>query len=288
MFQELWLKIEESILVMLRAFQELSRVKRYILAVGVIILIPSYFVAKYASYYIWNYQYRGDIVSARPSFNEAKDLVIGPTSVINLGGEIYSAFAEVENQNLDLSFQKADYEFSFYNSQKAKVSSARGSLFMLPNTKKYVIASRVSSREPVASADLTIGNIFWQKKAVIPSITLRTPEPSIYNSLNPLELVAEGVVINNSPYRLSNVRLTFVLLNSSGKIIGGSERSEFTVLPNERRAYVQRWPNIYLEEVASIEVFAETNALDGNNLILQDLPNSGGSDLSRPEINPFF
>lgn len=288
MFQELWLKIEESILVALRAFQELSLMKRYILGIGVIILIPSFFAAKYISYYVWNYQYNSEVVVAQPSFNEAESLVIGQAFVINLGGGTYSVLSEVENKNLDLSFQKGNYEFSLYNSQKAQVSSARGSLFMLPNTKKYVIASRVTSPEPVASAELFIDEVAWQKKAVIPNIRLSTPEPSVNNSLNPLELIAEGVVINNSPYRLGSVRITFVLKNVSGQIIGGTERSEFAVLPNERRAYVQRWPNIYLEEVASIEVYAETNALDGNNLILQDIPNSGGGDLSRPELNSFF
>jgi hypothetical protein len=286
-FEDLWLKIEETILILLRAFQELPPFKRIILAAGIILMIPSFFIAKYSSYAFWNFQYRDLAIVAKPSFTQSQDLIIGKTAVIRTGADTYAAYALVENKNLDLSFQKADYEFSFFTSNNTKVASARGSLYALPNQKKYVIASRVSSSESLASASLSVQTVQWQKKSVIPQIALHAPEPSLYNTLNPLELVAEGVVANNSPYRLATVRIVFLLFDKAGDIIGASERLEYSVKPNERRAYVQRWPSVYTDEVARIEVLPETNALDGNNLILQDLPGAGSSNLGRPEVNPF-
>lgn len=285
MLQELWLKVEEIFLVVFRAFQELPSLKRTILAVGLIAIIPSYFVTKYVSYGFWNFQYRNEYIAARPSFEQSQDVVVGKAHVLSTGANSYTAYAELENKNLDLAFNKAAYEFTFFNKEGAQVASSRGSLFMLPNSAKYIVVPRVISEDPIVSASVTVNDVRWQKKALIPEITLRTPEPATYTSLNPLEFVAEGIVVNNSAYRLGQVRLVFLLYGKSGEIIGVSSRSEFTVLPSERRAYVQRWPNIYQDEVAKLEVFAETNALDGNNLILQDLP---GGNLDRLEANPFY
>jgi hypothetical protein len=179
-----------------------------------------------------------------------------------------------------------DMNFHFFNGSKQKIDGVTGVLSLSPNQDSYVIASRVAVSEPIISATLEMHNLNWQKRSEIPNIRLITPEPDGYNSLNPLAFVTEGAVINQSPYRLSSVRLVFLLLDQSDAIIGAGDRLEFNLNPNERRAYVQQWPNIYEDQVARVIVKAETNVLDGNNVILPKNTNDG-SDLSRPEVNNF-
>jgi hypothetical protein len=286
MFEDLWLKVQEFILTLLRSFQNLSVVQRLVLAFCIVGIIPGFYLAKYSAFALWNLSYKDEIIVARPAFLEAKDLEIGRVGIINNGNGLYSIYAKVKNPNLDLAFQNGRYEFSFFNGSKQKIDGVTGVLSLSPNQDSYVIASRVAVSEPIISATLEMHNLNWQKRSEIPNIRLITPEPDGYNSLNPLAFVTEGAVINQSPYRLSSVRLVFLLLDQSDAIIGAGDRLEFNLNPNERRAYVQQWPNIYEDQVARVIVKAETNALDGNNVILPKNTNDG-SDLSRPEVNNF-
>lgn len=285
MLQDLWLKIQEIILVVLRSFQELSKGKRLVLIICLVAIIPAFFVAKYSSFAFWNWQYKDLRIVAAPAFQSNQELEVAEVEVIRTSDNLYTAFTKVKNPNLDLAFQDGRYELAFFNNSGDLVKTQQGSLFLLPDQEKYIVASNVSSAESIASAKITFSQINWQKKAAIPKITIRTPAPTTYEEVNPLQFITEGVIVNESPYRLGTVRITFVLYDASGDVIGISERSEFSVRSAERRAYVQRWPSLYESEVFRVEVFAETNSLSGNNLILEDLPSAGGSSLDRPDTD---
>lgn len=285
MLQDLWLKIQEIILVVLRSFQELPRGKRLVLIVCLVAMIPAFFIAKYGSFAFWNWQYKELRVVAAPAFQSSQDVEVGTAKVIRSGDNLYSVYTKIKNRNLDLALQDARYEFTFFNNSGDVVKTQQGGLFLLPDQEKYIVVSNVVSTEVITSAKVVLSQVNWQKKAAIPKIVIRTPAPTTYEEVNPLQFVAEGVIINESPYRLGTVRITFVLYDASGEIIGISERSEFSVRSSERRAYVQRWPGLYESEVARVEVFAETNSLNGNNLILEDLPSAGGSSLDRPDTD---
>ncbi|MCC7356532.1 MAG: hypothetical protein IT410_02880 [Candidatus Doudnabacteria bacterium] len=285
MLQDLWLKIQEIILVVLRSFQELPRGKRLVLIVCLVAMIPAFFIAKYGSFAFWNWQYKDLRVVAAPAFQSSQDVEVGTAKVIRSGDNLYSVYTKIKNRNLDLALQDARYEFTFFNNSGDVVKTQQGGLFLLPDQEKYIVVSNVVSTEVITSAKVVLSQVNWQKKAAIPKIVIRTPAPTTYEEVNPLQFVAEGVIVNESPYRLGTVRITFVLYDASGEIIGISERSEFSVRSSERRAYVQRWPGLYESEVARVEVFAETNSLNGNNLILEDLPSVGGSSLDRPDTD---
>jgi hypothetical protein len=123
----------------------------------------------------------------------------------------------------------------------------------------------------------------WQKKLNIPSVKLITALPNFYNMIDPPAFVAEGYVQNSSPYRLKQVRLTFLVYNSAKQIMTISQRDEFDLKPYERRAYKQLWPNLRLTTVQNVKVIAETNVLDPANLQLDTGSSGPASDLSRPQ-----
>ena len=288
MLEDLWLRIQEGTLIVIRSFQELPWLKRLILLICLVSFIPAFFITKYSSLALWNYNYREYRVVAKESFSNPQSLEVDSAKVLSVSEGNFAAYAKVKNPNLDLAFQNTSYEFSFENSSGEVLKTVKGNFYILPNEEKYLITPTVEllSENP-STVSLKLGDIKWQKKVSIPKITFRSPFPDVYDSLNPLELVAEGVVVNSSPYDLGKIRITFLVKDFNDEVIAVAERTEFTVKAGERRAYVQRWPNIYKNEVSKVVVNTETNALDGNNLVLENLPTAPGSSLSRPEGDGF-
>ena len=111
---------------------------------------------------------------------------------------------------------------------------------------------------------------------------LTTSKPVSSYQTAPPAFVLQGDFFNNSPYELKKVRLTFVLFNPNVQIIGVSQRDESTIKPFERRAYKQLWPNSAVPELGKIDVTADTNTLDENNLTVSSAPSDGAGNLGRP------
>ena len=94
--------------------------------------------------------------------------------------------------------------------------------------------------------------------------------------------MVEGAIQNLSAYQLQEVKITFLLYGTGGKIIGASQRSEFNLKPSERRDYKQIWSGVSGSNVVKIEALPATNLLDKNNLVVPDSSaKTGGGDLGR-------
>ena len=125
--------------------------------------------------------------------------------------------------------------------------------------------------------------IAWQKRLNISAVNFSISLPQTFEQYSPLAFVAQGDFVNNSPYTLSKVRLTFVLFDQNQNIIGVSQRDESTVTPFERRAYKQLWPNMTAGNLSRVDVTADTNTLDPSNLSAPAVNSGTSSDLSRPK-----
>lgn len=277
------LEIQEAELATQKALAGFPPVIKWLLIFCVLAIIPAYLISKTVAQKVWLGRYQQNALAAKPSFTNPKTPTVSPVSVTSLGSGVYAAVVQVSNQNLDLSADNVPYQFSFYNSQKQQIYSESGQLFLLPNQTKYVVLPRFTAPEPVAYSDFQFsGNIPWQKRLSIPTVNLTTSLPSSSQQASPPAFVVQGSFTNQSPYTLAQVELTFVLFDNNNNIIGTSERDEFTVAPFELRSYKQLWPNIFATNLGSIEVFADTDSLDPNNVSYQPPPASSASDLSRP------
>ena len=248
-------------------------------------MLPAYFVAKNVSYKIWQKKYAAGAVAAKPSFTDPKPLTIDPVSVSSMGENIYAATAKISNQNLDLSAENISYRFIFYDAAKEPLyTTPNDTFYILPNQTKYLTVPRFTATQPVAYTDLQINQkIAWQKRLQLPEVKLITTAPNTYQQMNPSAFVVEGEVTSQSPYQLGKIRLTFLLYDSANKIIGVSQRDEFTLKPRERRAYKQLWPGVAASNLNRTEIIAETNTLDPNNITVVSQPAGNSSDLSRPK-----
>lgn len=276
------LNIQEAELGAQKALSRFPRPLRWLFILCLLALIPGYFVAKNVSYKIWLNRYSQGQITAKASFTNPKDPVVSNIYLTSQGPNAYAAAVKLSNQNLDLSLENEGFKFTFFNDQKQEVYSYSGSLFLLPNQAKYIIAPPFNSSAKVAFANFDLTNpLKWQKRLNTPTVSLKTSLPNSYFQASPTAFVVEGDYINNSPYKLAAVQLTFVLFDVSGNIIGVSSRQDSTLSAFERRAYKQLWPNVAANNLGRVEVDADTNTLDPNNLSTNSSPAGPASDLSR-------
>ena len=141
------------------------------------------------------------------------------------------------------------------------------------------------SRQPIANAEIVFApNTVWKKKLSLPSVKLNITAVRFSQLQTPPAFSVEGMIENTSSYQLKQVRLVFLVFDSFKHLLAVSERYEFTLGSGENRAYKQLWPDQSFPDAASVQVLAETNTLDQENLRLEKTPTGSGSDLNRPEI----
>ncbi len=279
--QSIELDLKESEFFLGNFWSKLSKLFRVTFIIFILLIIPGYFLAKLAGQKIGDSYFKKDLISSHASFNNPTPLSPEKVRILNLGNNEFAAYSQVTNSNLDLSAGTANYKFSFYSTTGRLVQAIPGKTFFLPNQKKYIMVPRLESVEPIGSGNLEFSKMTWQKKLSIPEVHLSTTPPNLYEQSEPAAFVAEGSVLNDSPYSLSTVRLTFLLYGQTGQIIAVSQRDEFNLPPFGRRAYKQFWNNFDSNSVTRAQIFAETNTLDSKNLTLQNFETSPSSNLSR-------
>ncbi len=263
---------------------------RWFLAFSVLAILPGYYSAKNLSFKYWQRQYQPLLVSAKASFENPK--IPGPLAfdITTFGQNYYSAVATVLNQNLGLSAENVGYGFEFFGQNGEKIdildAETKGAAFFLPNQTKYLVIPKFSSPIKIAGGRITFDQkIAWRNKFSLPQIKIASYAPVITNQLDPLQFVVEGAFKNESSYHIKQVRLIFLVYSADKKVIAVSQRDEFDVAPNERRAYKQVWPRVFSLEAQKAVVVAEVNVLDGKNLQAEKTPSTPASDLTRPQKN---
>jgi hypothetical protein len=277
------IQIEETELNVQKTLQSLPKVVRWFTIIITLAIIPAYFISQNIAYKILLNRYNQNQALAKPSFTNPSQPKNSNVYLTTLGQNQYAAAVMLTNLNLDLSVKQLDYQFIFSNSKKQEVYRYNGKTYLLPNESKYVIVPTFTTNEQIIFADFVLPEkISWQKRIEIPKINLSTSLPKIGFELNPFNFYVEGNFVNNSNYELREAKITFVLFDQSGTIVGLSQRDEYTIKPNEQRSYKQLWPNMNPDNIDKVKVDVFTNPLNENNLKLSPYNPSPASDLSRP------
>ena len=269
------------------ALKNLPPIMRVVVIFCVVALIPGYFATRYSSEAFWNYSYKSFEVTARPSFQNPKAPVVGQVTILPLGGLDYTAYAEVTNQNFELSADNVGYKFSFKTAAGETAYSATGRLFFLPAQKRLLVAPRFSAIQPVVSGELALDEVHWAKPFSIPKVSLTAIRPNLTKPLDIAPFTVEAAVRNDSPYQLKKIELAIVAYGQAKQVLAVSMRQEFTVNPNEVRKFPVTFPGLAADQIVSIDLIPQTDVLDPGNLLLMESPGSPGSDLRRPTNNNF-
>lgn len=247
--------------------------KKWLILSIAALIIPAYLIARIGTEQYLSLRYAREALTAQAAFKAAQNPVIGKMTIIRNPNDTFSAAVLVTNPNLDLSATGISYTANFTNSNGQTAYTATGSLYLLPNEKKYVVFPKIeATTSSISSGTLELKDINWQKKLNIPEVTLRATEPLIYDEANPLNFIAEGSIINDSPYQIGAARIVFLLFDERNEIIGVSQRDEFRLVPFGRRAYKQIWPGLYRSQVRKVQVMPVTNTMDPANITTDAAP----------------
>lgn len=252
-----WLSMQEA----LYTFAPWQRV---VLVFGIIMIIPAYWIFRVGAKTIYSQSYKKYHVAATPSFTDPQPLQLGAVAILPVTGGGYTAYAKVANPNLKLSGTFARYVAKFTGQTGQQVYQTNGQFYVSPGKETYIIIPRFAPAEPVVAGTLEIADVKWQQKFQVPEINLSVPAPTAFEEPGGTRI--EGIVVNNSPYKIGAVRIVVFLYDAAGKVVGVSDRSEFTVLPRERRAYVLQFKGVSPEDFSKIAAFPETNAADVANV----------------------
>ena len=284
--EKLQLGIEEAEFNASRALSGFPSIFKWIFVLLFIALIPSYFVVKSLSYHYWQTKLAPLKFVSKPSFENPQNLQISSANLVSYLDGSFGAVVEITNPNKDLS-TNITYSWRYYSLsgqilQPLNSEAVGGDTFVLPSSKKYIVAAKIITQEPISRAEVILNQpVKWQKKLGLLPALLSVSEANFSQQLSPLLFSVSSVVYNNSPYQIKQIRLSFLVYNPQGQLIAVSQRFENDLSPNEHRAFKQLWPNLYAN-AGRAEVIAETNLLDPNNLLLPKNLNNA-SDLSRPK-----
>ncbi len=264
------LGVEETGFSFLGELRNLPDWKRNLILIVAISIVPLYLIARIGTEQFLAQKYGREALSAQSAFKLSQEPTVGDMVIIKNPNSTYSAAVLISNPNLDLAATGITYSATFEDSNKKTVYSTSNTLYLLPNEKKYLVFPKIESGSAtVSSGSITLDNINWQKKLNIPEIKLRASEPIIYDEANPLTFIAEGSIINDSPYQIATARIVFLLYGENNELIGVSQRDEYKLVPYGRRAYKQLWPGLYRSQVKKIQVIPVTNSLDPQNVTVE-------------------
>ena len=268
--QKIELEIQEKELEAAEFVSSFSSGKRILLIALVLLIIPGYFLAKFATAQILLYQFNKSKVTAHPAVVTSLpvEVVKGESGILPITDTNYSAYALIQNTNRDLVATDFSYTFRFLDEDNKVVHSVNDETFLLPGARKYLIVPNVRIDKAPVNVKIEFGEIQWKKRLSIAEVNLQKSIPQYGRQSNPTGFFVEGTIRNNSVYNLRSILISGIVRDSSGEIIAVSQYKADTVGTKESREYRLFWPLDIADLVTDTpEIIVETNVLDQNNLV---------------------
>lgn len=250
-----------------------SPIQRVILIGAVVFIIPGYWLFRVGAKAGYAHAYKKYEVTATPSFVNPANLSLGRVAVLPVSGG-YMGYAKVTNPNLEISATHARYKVRFLNSRGTQMYETTGTLYVPAAKDTTIVFPRFTTTDAVASAQLEVTNVQWQKKLALPKVDLNAPAPVPFEEAGGVRL--EGVVTNNTGFKIGAVRVVVFVYNEHDEIVAVSERVESDLASRQRRAYVLHFPGMTKSQFNRIVPIVDTNTADSGNINLGDVPNAPG------------
>src|SRR3989338_3614009 len=220
--------------------QESSKVWFLVLAIFVIVAWPAKYIMQKSltAYFIRSY-HPPEIVS-NPYSPEA--LTVVKKAFLAVGPNEFSAYAQLQNPNAELSAKKIVYRFLFRDEKGATLRSFTGETYLLAGESRFVLLPSASLSVQPTGVDLVFDEINWVRR--VPSLEVKfdvmqkavgaTAEGGFF---------AEFLVKNPQGYRLKKVDVQVLVFDRLNQSIVAVNSSQFTDLkPFESRYVRVVWP----------------------------------------------
>lgn len=182
-------------------------------------------------------------------------------------GERSSIVARLENPNFYYGASSLDYRIDFI-APSGSVASKRGSTYLLPRERKYVIENALPY--PAGGfAGFYIESVLWEKlpEWKAGSVILSVKDKNYRTLLGEAaKSEATGVVVNQSDFDIDKVEISIVLYGNDSRLAGAIKHEIRTLTSSEERHFRATWP-FDLPEAARFDIEAETDIFSNQNFM---------------------
>lgn len=187
---------------------------------------------------------------------------------INENSNFCSVVAKIKNNNQNYGSGKVPYVFKIYNHQGTLIGEQTDTTFILPNQVKYIIQLKVGiSSDEIGKITLDFGSIAWKQPAEeTPQLFVSQKEYIILGEGQPYSQV-KGVLINKNTLNFSKVYIGILLFDSEQQLLEVNTTEINDLLAGQERSFVANWFRKTSDQVASVEIIAETNIFDSLDII---------------------
>ncbi len=208
-----------------------------------------------------------------------KNLQVEWTKAVLLKDGLYDLAAKIDNVNPNYGLGRLDYFFRLFDGDGRLISEKKGSSFVLPNQKKYIIETNVSSGVKPEKVELVIDEALktdWQRLKndfEAPDIFVQDKQFKYLGNqagqpvLQTGTAQASGVIKNSSNFDFDKIVISVALFNESKEIIGVNKTEVYTVPAGEERYFSALWFSPLAGEVKSVDMLADTNLFADDNFM---------------------
>ncbi|MBX4190108.1 DUF3157 family protein [Candidatus Parcubacteria bacterium] len=172
----------------------------------------------------------------------------------------YDLAVRVYNPNTQHGATRIPYTLNLEGSSSQTIS---GEFFILPGQTKYLVWPAVKSQGTLTSVGFHTGQVNWQKVNGSGFDSLFTIK-RVNSGLGLPMSLAEGSVINNSPYDFDNIEVAVVVLDDSGALVAVSTTNFQTFRSQTERYFKVTWP---YPVTGRLDVEINTNVFENSNFL---------------------
>lgn len=211
----------------------------------------------------------GGVCQEQCSF-DAQDLIVGKMGVVPAGiAGKYDFYVQITNPNATFGNKNFYYSLNFKNSAGDVLASRKGSNFILPGERKYVIESNIDSVIVPTSFDFAINSSDWVEF----NDYYEKPDLEIVNK-NYSEVSggvgfseAYGLLKNKSNFDFDLIKVEVILKDDKGNVLALNSTQMSTVAAGEQRDFRISWPNSFPGTVGNMEAQAEVDIFNSDTFL---------------------
>jgi len=240
------------------AFATISRRWWYALGLGIVLVLPAYFLFKFLLV-------QSIVAAHNPPEIIYTSVVKQPLEIVeqkvfSLGGNSYSGYVKIRNVNLEWGTANQFYTAEFKTLGGTLITKVNGSSFVLPASEKIIVFARFTAEDKPEVVSVVLDETKFIHKPDL-SLPIEIERVSLMNATSGATVSAG--VRNFSAFTINQINLPVALYNNQNQIVGVSTTYVSVVKSGETRTFQYTWPTAVAGAVRA-EITPELNIFDRN------------------------
>ncbi len=195
----------------------------------------------------------------------AQKLTVGKMGVVPSGiSGKYDFYVQITNPNATFGDKNFYYTLNLKDASGNVMVARKGSNFILPGERKYVIENNIESSSAPSSIDFVIESSDWVEfNSYYEKPNLQIVNKN-YNEISGGSGFSEasGLLKNTTSFDFSLIKVEVLLEDSAGNILAINSTQMNTVSSGEQRDFKVSWPSSFPGTVGDMETQAEVNVFN--------------------------